>query len=517
MSNLSGAAARERDQIGASIDDMVWVPNPGPQTDAYFSEADELLYGGEAGGGKTDLLIGLGLTAHQSSLILRRVKADVESLEERLTDIVGSSAGLNTQKHRWRGLRRLIKFDGCEQEKDKQRFKGKPDDLKGFDELADFLESQYEFIIGWNRSADPNQRCRVAAATNPPTTAEGQWIVKRWAAWLDPKHPNPAKDGELRWYLTVDGVEFEVDGPGPHKVEGRPKPIKATSRTFIRSGLADNPDLADTDYDARLEAMPEEMRRAYRDGDFTVGQKDGDFQLIPTSWIIAAQDRWTEDGWQEFQMTAMALDPAGGGKDAEELAMRHGGWYAPLVTRKGKETADANAGAGQIISYRRDRAAIVVDVGGGYGGGITLRLKDNEIEFVAFNGANKSTAKDKSGKLGFLNKRAEAWWRFRESLDPSQEGGSVIALPADAELRADLAAPTWKLTKGGIVIEDKDSLRKRLGRSPGKGDVVVMCLSEGDRAVMRSMRLGLGHGSSAEQGIGRRMPQVIGGKPARRR
>jgi len=31
---------------------MAWVPNPGPQTQAFLCEADELFYGGEAGGGK---------------------------------------------------------------------------------------------------------------------------------------------------------------------------------------------------------------------------------------------------------------------------------------------------------------------------------------------------------------------------------------------------------------------------------------------------------------------------------
>lgn len=47
----------------------LWVPNPGPQTDAYICEADELFYGGQAGGGKTDLGLGLALTAHQRGLI----------------------------------------------------------------------------------------------------------------------------------------------------------------------------------------------------------------------------------------------------------------------------------------------------------------------------------------------------------------------------------------------------------------------------------------------------------------
>ena len=38
---------------------LAWVPNPGPQTEAFVCQADELFYGGEAGGGKTDLGIGL--------------------------------------------------------------------------------------------------------------------------------------------------------------------------------------------------------------------------------------------------------------------------------------------------------------------------------------------------------------------------------------------------------------------------------------------------------------------------
>ena len=46
---------------------FAWVPNPGPQTDAYFSPADELFYGGQSGGGKTDLGLGLALTAHRRS------------------------------------------------------------------------------------------------------------------------------------------------------------------------------------------------------------------------------------------------------------------------------------------------------------------------------------------------------------------------------------------------------------------------------------------------------------------
>jgi hypothetical protein len=36
----------------------------------------------------------------------------------------------------------------------------------------------------------------------------------------------------------------------------------------------------------------------------------------------------------------------------------------------------------------------------------------------------------------------------------------------------------------GILLESKEDIRKRLGRSPGKGDAVVMAWSEGNKAAM---------------------------------
>ena len=187
-------------------------------------------------------------------------------------------------------------------------------------------------------------------------------------------------------------------------------------------------------------------------------------------------------------MTAMAFDPAGGGADAAELCWRHGGWYAEMVTEKGDITADGSRAAATIVSHRRGAAPVVVDVGGGYGGAVTLRLKDNSIAHVGFNGAGKSEMTTIDGQLAFANKRAEVWWRFREALDPDQEGGSEIALPSDPELRADLTAPTYEVAARGLLIESKEDLRKRLGRSTGKGDVAVMCWSEGAKAVKRALR-----------------------------
>jgi hypothetical protein len=466
-----------------------WLPNEGPQQNAYFSKADELFYGGQAGGGKTDLGLGLALNEHKHTLILRRINKDAVKIVSRLEEILGDREGYNGQLQRWRlPGDKSIEFAGCEMEADRQRFKGTPHDLIIYDEGTDFLESQFRFINAWNRSADPNQRCRVLVTSNPPTTPEGLWVIQYWAPWLDPAHPNPAKPGELRWFTTINGKDTEVDGPGPHAIPGEAVPIRARSRTYLPAALKDNPDLAATNYDSVLAGLPEELRRAYRDGDFTTALSDDEWQVIPTAWIEAAQQRWRDHIPDGTAMTAMAVDVAQGGVDQTVLAYRYGGWFARLDVVPGSQTPDGASVAAMIVRRRRDQCPVIIDVGGGYGGDAVGRCKDNAIAAIAFNGANSVTTNTKDGKLKFRNKRAEAWWRMREELDPSQEGGSSIALPPDGELKADLASARWKLSMQGIQLEDKNEIKKRIGRSPDRGDAAVMCLSEGQTALRREMR-----------------------------
>lgn len=345
------------------------------------------------------------------------------------------------------------------------------------DELSDFSESQYLFINAWNRSADPKERCRLVSAGNPPTRPEGLWVVKRWAAWLDPQHPNPAQPGELRWY-TMDGKrEIEVDGRGPHIVDG--EEVLARSRTFIPSWLTDNPDLAETGYKATLDSLPEELRAAYRDGNFGTSLQDDAFQAIPTSWVREAQNRWTKAPPVGVPMCAIGVDIAQGGKDQTVLAIRHDGWYNTLVSVPGEETPDGKTVSGLVVKHRRDGARVVVDIGGGWGGDAYAHLRENGIDAVSYMGVKSSSKRTVDKQVKFFNVRAEAYWRFREALDPSQPQGSSIMLPQDATMVADLCAPTYEIGSNGIKIESKEHVCRRLGRSTDKGDAVVMAWWDG--------------------------------------
>lgn len=468
-----------------------FIPSPGPQTDAWFSKADVLLYGGEAGGGKSGLLCGLALEQHHQSLLMRRNGVDLEGgggLIEDLLRLYGTRDGYSGKAPPTLRTKdgRIITFGAAKDLGDEMKYQGRARDFLGIDETTQFAEQQVRFLMGWVRTVKEGQRTRSVFATNPPVTSEGDWIIGMFRPWLDLTHPNPARPGELRWFITVaDGYtskDMEVDGPEPVQRDG--DVFIPTSRTFIPARLADNPFIQTDDYQKQLDALPEPYRSAIRDGNFMAGRKDNDFQVIPTHWIREAQARWVSEPPKHAPMSALAADVAQGGQDDTILSARYDGWFAPLKSVPGVDTPTGNEVAGLLIAERRHKATIIVDMGGGYGGATLMRLKDNGIEpLVGHKGSEKSVKRTADQQFGFFNKRAEIMWRFREALDPAQDGGSDIALPDDPMLVSDLTAAQFEITAQGIKVTPKEKVVEILGRSPDRGDAVLMAHAYGPRLM----------------------------------
>jgi hypothetical protein len=139
--------------------------------------------------------------------------------------------------------------------------------------------------------------------------------------------------------------------------------------------------------------------------------------------------------------------------------------------------------AGLVIAKRRHNCPVVIDMGGGYGSGCFEHLQSNGVTVVPYKGAERSQARARDRKLGFANRRSEAWWMFREALDPDQVGGSAMILPPDTSLLSDLSSTKFTTTTQGgklvIAAEPKADVVRRLGRSPDRGDAVVMALTKG--------------------------------------
>ena len=451
----------------------LWVPQPGPQTLAYFCEADELLYGGSAGGGKSDLLVGYSINEAHNAVIFRNGLKNVRDLENRAIALLGTRDGFSGQFHTFDlGGGRSLELDSLEQPGSELNWQGRRRDLMGFDEAAQMNKARIMFVLGWSGSAKDGARTRVIFATNPPLSDEGNWLVVWFAPWLDPMFPRKAKPGELRWFVNdKDGDPVWVDGPGRYD-RGDGTMSTAKSRTFIPSSLSDNAYLRDTDYRSRVEALPEPMRSAMLNGNFMAARKDDAFQVLPSDWVRAAQARWTEDG-DRRPMIALGVDPAGGGSDSEAMIGLHvGNWFSRPKLHENVDTKDGGATAGRIVAAQKNGAPIVIDMTGGWGGAAKQALQTSEVDAKGIVFSTESGAVDPTTKIPFANVRAEMYWMFRLALDPN--GVERIALPPEARVLAEATAPRWKLQGGRILIESKDEIRKRLGSSTDVLDAIVM-------------------------------------------
>jgi hypothetical protein len=176
-----------------------FIPSPGPQLQAYESKADVLLFGGEPGGGKSALALGLAFNKHQRSLIMRRQYTDLNALIEDMIKMNGGRQGYNgSPPPSLRVGNKLIELGAANSLGDEQHWMGQPHDLLCLDEATQFAESQVRLLMGWVRSTDPKQRTRVVLATNPPLTNEGLWVTQMFAPWLDAQYPDPAKPARPR-------------------------------------------------------------------------------------------------------------------------------------------------------------------------------------------------------------------------------------------------------------------------------------------------------------------------------
>jgi hypothetical protein len=452
----------------------LWVPQSKPQWLALLSRADELFYGGAAGGGKSDLVIGLSSELHEHSAVFRRTYPNLQGIMRRAREVVGDKAHENKSNKTWEYANgRTIEFGAVQYEDDKSNWQGRPHDLKAFDELPEFTESIYTFICGWTRTTNNRQRVRVIATGNPPIDEAGSWIIKRWRAWLDPDYYNPAQPGELRWYATIAGEEKEYITGEP--IDNNGEMIYPLSRTFIPARLDDNPFLSsDNRYKSVLQSLPEPLRSMMLYGDFQASATADPWQIIPTEWVKAAQRRWIETEKPEVPLTAVGIDPARGGNDNMSMSKRYDNYFEEPTFWPGSLVKDGQIGAGLINGAlgEEDPLYMNIDVGG-VGSSVYDQVKELYSMCSAINFSEKSSYRDKSGKLKMRNKRAELYWKMRDALDPS--GDQQIMIPPGNEILADLCSARYKLTTAGVLVEEKEEIKRRIGRSPDKGESLLLC------------------------------------------
>lgn len=245
-----------------------WRPIPGPQTRFLGLRCFEALYGGAAGGGKSDALlvdairgVGRGYGINYAALLLRREFPDLEmSLMRRAHTLYPRIGGTwQGQKKTWTFPQgETVRFGHAQYELDVHQYQGAEFQFVGFDELTSFAEYQYKYLISRLRSSC-GIPCRLRGATNPGGIGH-EWVFRRFAPWLDRDSELKAEPGEVIYFArNGDGVEQRVarDFPG------------CLGRTFVPARLSDNPFLAnDGVYSRSLDELDPVTRARLKLGDW---------------------------------------------------------------------------------------------------------------------------------------------------------------------------------------------------------------------------------------------------------
>lgn len=222
---------------------------------------------------------------------------------------------------------------------------------------------------------------------------------------------------------------------------------------------------------------PEDLFRKKVLGKFP---KVADDVLIPMQWIEAAQERWRKYKGERTGTNWLGVDVAGMGRDATVYCNRIENWVAPFKKHNSGGTADHMRVAGDIINHRRQHPTSFVSIDTiGEGAGVYARAHeiDDSPYIISCKYSEGAKARDKeltdiTGQYKFLNMRAYLFWCIRDWLNPKNNTGAM--LPPDEEFSEEATEIRWSFRSDGkIVIEPKEDIKKRLGRSTDKFDALA--------------------------------------------
>jgi len=155
------------------------------------------------------------------------------------------------------------------------------------------------------------------------------------------------------------------------------------------------------------------------------------------------------------------------------LAKRYDNYFTEVSFWPGAVVSDGPIAAGLVMQSLGEEipGTLNIDVGG-IGSSAYDSAKEMWPDVLPVNSSTGSEYRDKSGMLKMRNTRAELYWRMRDALDPN--GGDDVALPPGNEIVADLCSARYKLTTAGVQVEDKEEIKARIGRSPDKGESILL-------------------------------------------
>jgi len=294
------------------------------------------LFGGGAGGGKSDALL-IDFTRYigdryYQGILFRRSYPELEELIARSRELYEPiGAKFNSGSKTWRfPSGATLKFRYAEKDDDIRRYQGHAYQWVAFDELTHFSKFMWEFMSTRNRPRRTGQRCVMRATCNP----DGKGLLWVKAMFIDVAQPNQMV---RRW------IENPITGDR-----------QCITQMFIPSLLADNPYLSGGSYALNMALLSEADKRALLHGDWNAytGRVFNFIQGVHVwSWdqfravygvdrIPASWPRFRVMDWgfaKPFSVIWLAVDPV------SKRAIAYREWYGCEVDAHGASVPNTGA------------------------------------------------------------------------------------------------------------------------------------------------------------------------------
>lgn len=206
--------------------------------------------------------------------------------------------------------------------------------------------------------------------------------------------------------------------------------------------------------------------------DFTASASD---VVIPIDLVSAAAERELTERDVQGQPVILGVDVARFGDDRTVLCVRQGLWTRDVRTFTGLSTMEVANRVIDCINQHRPQA-VFIDAGA-MGAGVIDRLRQLQYQVSEVNFGEAALSTDR-----YANIRAEMYFKCRDWLT---SGG---ALPKNAELKTELSTVEYKFNPSGrIILEPKEKLKERTGKSPDLADALVLTFA---RPVYMQGRVG---------------------------